>query len=157
MILYESPVGGLLIKADNLHITDVIFYNEKTFQETNTNAVIKKCVHELDEYFKGRLRQFTVPLKPGGTAFRMRVWDELLKIPYGETISYKQLATAAGNPKAARAVGGANHHNPIVILIPCHRVIGSDGKLTGFGGGLETKEYLLNHEKGYNLSAPIFS
>jgi methylated-DNA-[protein]-cysteine S-methyltransferase len=105
------------------------------------------CVDQLRAYFAGALTEFTVPIKPVGTPFRMRVWEELLRIPYGQTVSYKELAERVGNPKAVRAVGGANHHNPIVIIIPCHRVIGSDGSLTGFGGGIENKAWLLEMEK----------
>jgi methylated-DNA-[protein]-cysteine S-methyltransferase len=142
-------MGKLLIKASDTHITRVSFWDgQETATEACTSPVIQQCVHELDEYFAGRLRQFTVPLMPQGTAFRLKVWDALTKIPYGQTVSYQKLAQAVGNPKACRAVGGANHHNPIVILIPCHRVIGADGRLTGFGGGLAVKEYLLAHEKG---------
>jgi len=111
--------------------------------------VVLLCVQELDAYFAGQLREFTVPIKAEGTEFRVQVWQALLDIPYGQTMSYKQLAENIGNPKAVRAVGGANHHNPISIIIPCHRVIGAGGGLTGYGGGLENKEVLLALEKKY--------
>ena len=101
---------------------------------------------ELDEYFAGRLREFTVPLDMRGTLFQRQVWELLRGIPYGETRSYGQIARALGNPTAVRAVGGANGSNPVSIVVPCHRVIGSDGKLTGYGGGLDRKEALLNLE-----------
>jgi len=101
---------------------------------------------ELDEYFTGRLREFTVPLDMRGTPFQRQVWELLRGIPYGETRSYGQIAHALGNPTAVRAVGGANGSNPVSIVVPCHRVIGSDGKLTGYGGGLDRKEALLNLE-----------
>ena len=102
---------------------------------------------QLHAYFSGELENFTVPLSPEGTPFQQKVWSELLKIPYGETISYGELARRIGNPNASRAVGLANGSNPIPIIIPCHRVIGSDGKLTGYGGGLPIKEKLLALEK----------
>jgi methylated-DNA-[protein]-cysteine S-methyltransferase len=139
-------MGKLLIKANETHITDCIFWDRPAPPGMYENDVIRRCLRELNGYFAGRLKNFTVPLAPLGTAFRMRVWNALREIPYGETRTYKQLAEAVGNPKAGRAVGGANHHNPIVILVPCHRVIGSDGKLTGFGGGTDVKKFLLEHE-----------
>ena len=111
------------------------------------DAIIARCVRELDAYFSGALTVFTVPVKPEGTPFRKKVWAELARVPYGTTLSYGELAARIGSPKAARAVGGANHHNPVVILIPCHRVLGADGSLTGFGGGLDRKEFLLALER----------
>ena len=110
-------------------------------------GVLQSCLSELDLYFAGKLKNFTVPIKLTGTDFRMRCWEALRTIPYGETISYGQLAKKVGNPKASRAVGGANHHNPIAVIVPCHRVIGADGSLTGFGGGLYKKEFLLELER----------
>ena len=110
-------------------------------------AVLAECVRQLQAYFAGELRQFTVPLRAEGTPFRQKVWQALCHIPYGQTISYKELAQRVGQPTAIRAVGGANHHNPISILIPCHRVIGASGKLTGYGGGLDVKGFLLELEK----------
>jgi methylated-DNA-[protein]-cysteine S-methyltransferase len=104
-------------------------------------------VRQLREYFSGRRTEFELPLAPQGTAFQRGVWRQLQEIPYGETISYGELAKRVGNPKASRAVGAANGQNPIPIVIPCHRVIGSNGKLTGFGGGLPTKEALLALER----------
>jgi len=101
---------------------------------------------QLTAYFEGRLKRFDLPLAPVGTAFQLSVWEALKAIPYGEVASYGEIARAIGNPKAVRAVGGANARNPIPIIIPCHRVIGSDGSLTGFGGGLETKRRLLDLE-----------
>lgn len=102
--------------------------------------------HQLDAYFKGQLRTFTVPLDPDGSAFQQRVWGMLLQVPYGKTTTYADLARHLGDPKLTRAVGGANGHNPIPILIPCHRVVGADGSLTGYGGGLPRKRWLLGHE-----------
>ncbi|MEM7261834.1 MAG: methylated-DNA--[protein]-cysteine S-methyltransferase [Planctomycetota bacterium] len=109
-------------------------------------SVLDAVRHQLDEYFEHRRRRFELPLAPEGTEFQRRVWSELEAIPFGETISYGELATRVGNPKASRAVGAANGQNPIAIIVPCHRVIGADGRLTGFGGGLPMKEWLLNWE-----------
>ena len=106
----------------------------------------KDVCKQLDSYFKGRLKNFDLPLEPPGTPFQQSVWQALLTIPYGQTCSYADIATQIKNPKAVRAVGNANGRNPISIIIPCHRVIGSNGSLTGFGGGLPTKTYLLNLE-----------
>jgi len=150
---YASPIGNLFISATDGFITQLYFEGgittPPTLQETSTAGleVLQKLKQELDAYFAGTLKEFTVPLRPAGTAFRMKVWEALQTIPYGETISYKELANRIGNPKAIRAVGGANHHNPISIIIPCHRVIGASGKLVGYGGGLNVKEFLLEHEK----------
>jgi len=109
-------------------------------------VVAATCIEELKAYFAGKLREFTVPFKPKGTDFRKRVWTALMTIPYGQTISYKELAVRIGQPNASRAVGGANNHNPISIIVPCHRVIGANGALVGYGGGLDIKEFLLKHE-----------
>ena len=108
---------------------------------------IKEVEYQLDNYFAGKLRVFDLPLELTGTKFQQTVWNELNEIPYGETWSYGELARSIGRPKASRAVGGANGLNPIPVIIPCHRVVGSNGKLTGFGGGIKTKEYLLKLEK----------
>lgn len=109
-------------------------------------AALDHAARELDEYFAGRRRAFTVPLDPGGTPFQRAVWAALARIPFAATLSYGQLAAAIGRPSASRAVGAANGKNPLPIIVPCHRVIGHDGSLTGFGGGLPTKRWLLEHE-----------
>lgn len=113
--------------------------------EWNTEP-FAELTKQVAEYFAGRRKEFELPLAPAGTAFQQRVWQELQRIPYSETISYGELATRVGNPKASRAVGAANGQNPISLIIPCHRVIGSDKSLTGYGGGLPIKEALLKHE-----------
>jgi AraC family transcriptional regulator of adaptative response/methylated-DNA-[protein]-cysteine methyltransferase len=113
-----------------------------------SNDHLKQLETELDDYFAGTLREFTVPLLYPGTPFQQRVWQELLAIPYGETRSYQQLATAVGSPKAVRAVGRTNGLNRIAIVIPCHRVINKDGSLCGYGGGLRRKQFLLELERG---------
>jgi methylated-DNA-[protein]-cysteine S-methyltransferase len=115
----------------------------------------KEVKYQLDAYFAGELQDFDLPLLPTGTRFQERVWQALAEIPYGETWSYGELARHIGKPKASRAVGAANGINPIPVIIPCHRVIGSSGKLTGFGGGLETKQYLLKLES--EAIAPEFN
>ncbi|MCL2839741.1 MAG: methylated-DNA--[protein]-cysteine S-methyltransferase [Defluviitaleaceae bacterium] len=152
---YESPIGKLLITAHNGKIIGINFTMDDAPKaliapiedDIDNTAVMKQCISELESYFQGNLREFTVPMKLIGTDFRIHVWKALITIPYGETINYKELAIKIGNPKASRAVGGANHHNPINIIVPCHRVIGASGKLTGYGGGLPNKEFLLALEK----------
>ena len=142
---YNSPVGELLIESIEDKIVTVNFLKDSKQEEVLT-AIIKQCITELDEYFfKGR-KFFTVDLHPEGTEFQKKVWNELLTIPYGKTISYESLAIRIGNIKSIRAVGLANGQNPIAIIIPCHRVIGKSGDLVGYGGGLEYKEWLLRHE-----------
>ena len=152
----ESPVGRLLLAADEAGLQEISF--QSSFQ-TNDGAAQPKAgwvenasalqepLRELRAYFAGEHENFTIPLAPRGTPFQKEVWSELLKIPYGETISYGELARRIGNPAASRAVGLANGSNPIPIIIPCHRVIGSNGKLTGYGGGLPIKEKLIALER----------
>ena len=142
---YNSPVGELLIESEEDKIVTVNFLKDAKQQESR-NTIVDQCISELDEYFyKGR-KFFTVELNPSGTTFQKKVWNELLNIPYGETISYEALAIQIGNIKSIRAVGLANGQNPIAIIIPCHRVIGKSGELIGYGGGLENKEWLLYNE-----------
>lgn len=141
-----SPVGNLLIEAEGTEITRCTFTEQPQSALASEDAVIRQCVNELEEYFSGNLRGFSVRVKLTGTPFQNRVWSELLKIPYGTTISYSELALRLGDPKCIRAAGTANGKNKIPIIIPCHRVIGKDGSLVGFGGGLDKKEWLLKHE-----------
>jgi len=115
--------------------------------EKKETPLIKKAARQFGEYFKGKRKSFNLPLTMQGTGFQMKVWKTLKKIPYGKTISYGELAVMIGNPKACRAVGMANNRNPIAIIVPCHRVIGRNGSLTGYGGGLELKQLLLELEK----------
>lgn len=139
-----SPVGRLRIDADNTGICGVNRTEEALCSPEE--PLLADCARQLAEYFSGARRVFDLPLHPVGTTFRMKVWSELQQIPYGQTITYGELARRVGNARGARAVGGANHHNPISIIIPCHRVIGADGSLTGYGGGLDMKEALLRLE-----------
>lgn len=150
----DSPVGPLLLAGDGDALHVLSFGAGSGPREIDpswapdTKGVLMPVRKELDEYFAGRLRRFATALAFEGTPFQNQVWKELCKIPYGETISYLELANRIRNPKAVRAVGMANGANPIAIIVPCHRVIGSDGSLTGFGGGLPTKRALLDLERG---------
>ena len=143
---YETVLGsvtlveedGALLAISTHHVYDGIC------QET---TLIKEAHQQLSEYLKGERKSFDLPLRMKGTDFQQRVWNALLDIPYGETRSYKQIAEAIGNPKAVRAVGMANNRNPLLIVVPCHRVIGVNGKLVGYGAGIEKKEFLLRLEK----------
>jgi methylated-DNA-[protein]-cysteine S-methyltransferase len=150
----DSPVGPLLLAGDHdaLHVLSFGVGSRPREIDANwqpdTRGVLTNVRKELDQYFAGRLRQFSTPVAFTGTQFQNSVWQELRRIPYGETISYLDLAKRISNPKAVRAVGMANGANPVAIIVPCHRVIGSNGSLTGFGGGLPTKRALLELEKG---------
>jgi methylated-DNA-[protein]-cysteine S-methyltransferase len=148
----ESPVGRLLLVADELGLRQVWFAEGRTPPAVDASwqcggEALGQPARQLRAYFAGELQRFRLPLRPEGTAFQIRVWELLREIPYGETISYGELARRMGQPAASRAVGLANGANPIPIVIPCHRVIGSNGKLTGYGGGLETKRWLLDFER----------
>jgi methylated-DNA-[protein]-cysteine S-methyltransferase len=145
----DTPLGPLLI-AGEIHLLRVIRFPKdgggakpRPDWTRSSLGVVEEAARQLREYFDGRRTSFHLPLDPEGTAFQRRVWRALEHIPYGTTISYGELARRIGNPAASRAVGAANGRNPIPIVIPCHRVIGADGKLTGFGGGLPLKEALL--------------
>ena len=148
----DSPVGRLLIAGQDDGLRLISFPKGSKARDpqpewTEDSRPLKKVVRQLQAYFDGDLKEFDLPLKPEGTPFQLSVWNALLKIPYGQTTTYGELARGLGNPKASRAVGLANGSNPIPIVIPCHRVIGSNGKLTGFGGGLPVKEKLLALER----------
>ncbi len=147
-----TPIGPLAVTADPAGIVAVRFAPVVVPPDQAAPACLTQALEELAAYFAGRLTAFTVPLQPRGTPFQRAVWAELSAIPYGAVISYSALAAAVGNPAAVRAVGAANGRNPLPILIPCHRVIGADGSLTGYGGGLENKRWLLAHEKN-NLNS----
>lgn len=141
---YDSPIGLIKITANENAITGLDFVYKKTKEEENNLIII--CKKQLDEYFKGERIEFDLDIHLNGTEFQVAVWNELKKIPYGEKRSYKDIAKAIGNEKAVRAVGGANNKNKIAIIVPCHRVVGSDGSLTGYAGGLWRKQWLLEHE-----------
>ena len=147
----ETPIGDLLLGGDDDGLAVVGFPEGSMRREPQSDWIFNekpflKARRQLQEYFSGKRREFNLPLKPTGTEFQLQVLDELQKIPYGTTCSYSDIAVRIGRPKAVRAVGAANGRNPIPIIIPCHRVIGASGDLTGFGGGLPTKEALLRLE-----------
>lgn len=150
--MLKSPIGVLKISEENNRITGVDLQRENTdvvvIQRYQQHTdLIYEAYKQLNEYFAGRRREFELPLCFRGTAFQQAVWRELQKIPYGETRSYADIAIGIGNPKAVRAIGQANHRNPIMIIVPCHRVINKNGTLGGFGCGLEVKKFLLDLEK----------
>lgn len=147
-----SPIGPLLLVRDSSGLRQITFPRDGKPAQPEAgwqadSSALRDLVCQLEAYFAGRLKSFTIPLAPEGTPFQQKVWSELNNIPYGETVSYGELARRIGNSNASRAVGLANGSNPIPIVIPCHRVIGSNGKLTGYGGGLPIKEKLLALEK----------
>jgi methylated-DNA-[protein]-cysteine S-methyltransferase len=147
----DSPIGRLLLTTDGAALTGLYMEDHRhthgsELTEDGAAGALPAARRQLDEYFDGRRRAFDLPLRLEGTDFQQRVWRELAQIPYGETWSYGQLAARIARPGASRAVGLANGRNPISIVVPCHRVIGADGSLTGYGGGLERKQWLLAHE-----------
>lgn len=142
---YSSPVGKLRISATAKGISEIEF-SPSNIKSVSENPHIKKCIQQLDEYFANKRKNFDFPLDVQGTEFQMKVWRTLQKIPHGHTLSYGDIARKIKNPKAMRAVGLANNKNRIAIVIPCHRVIGKDGSLTGYAGGMGKKEWLLKHE-----------
>jgi methylated-DNA-[protein]-cysteine S-methyltransferase len=148
----ESPVGKLLLAADEMGLRYLMFAEGRELARPKpewreSQKPLSETMRQLRAWFAGELHDFDLPLEPEGPVFHVRVWRELCNIPYGETISYGELARRVGSPNASRAVGRANGANPIAIVIPCHRVIGSNGKLTGYGGGLPRKEFLLALER----------
>ncbi|MXY89681.1 MAG: methylated-DNA--[protein]-cysteine S-methyltransferase [Gammaproteobacteria bacterium] len=150
-IYTDSPIGSLLLAGDGDNLHTLGFPGGKMQRRhepgwTEDAAPFAQAIEQLRAYFAGELERFDLPLAPAGTEFQRKVWAALQDIPYGETRSYGELARQVGNGKASRAVGAANGRNPIPVIIPCHRVVGSDGSLTGFGGGLETKRRLLDLE-----------
>lgn len=147
---FSSPLGFLILESDGRSVTGISF-SESDLQEQKSCAVLEECREQLDLYFSGKMFDFTLPLAPEGTEFQQKVWAGLLKIPYGETITYMELAVRLGDAKAIRAVGTANGRNPIAIVIPCHRVIGAGNKLTGYAGGIWRKKLLLELEMKHSV------
>jgi len=154
----DSPIGPLHLAATKDALL-AIHHNLKRMEDWNKNTIafknekniiIEKTINELSEYFDGKRKKFNIPIQLSGTQFQLKAWDALNKIPYAKTVSYSEQAKISGNPKATRAIGNANNANPISIIVPCHRVIGKSGKLVGYGGGLDRKNYLLDLELKYD-------
>jgi len=145
-IYFRSPIGTIKISGNEDGISSVIFIDEKMETSNNIPEFFKLCLIQLEEYFKGTREEFNLKLNRGGTVFQNSVWDELEKIPFGKTRTYMEQTKCLGDIKAIRAVASANGKNPISIIIPCHRVIGSNGSLTGYAGGIWRKKWLLEHE-----------
>lgn len=154
IFFYQTDIGEVAIAADERAVTNVYLKRSEISADAvvRETGLISEAARQLQDYLKGGLKHFDLPLAPVGSEFMQQVWGGLLAIPYGETRSYKELAEFIGKPRAFRAVGQANHRNPIPIFIPCHRVIGADGKLTGYGGGLPLKAWLLDLERQYHSS-----
>ncbi|RFN59127.1 methylated-DNA--[protein]-cysteine S-methyltransferase [Marixanthomonas ophiurae] len=147
---FKSPIGWIELKGDASGLGSVIFIDSEISSEENNREKLpnslQKTIEQLTEYFEGNRQTFDIPLSPQGTEFQKKVWRELQEIPFGKTTSYQKMANALGDPKVIRAAASANGKNPISIIIPCHRVIGTDGSLTGYAGGLQRKKWLLQHE-----------
>lgn len=148
---HASPIGLLKIESKENYITRIQFSNHDVLRISSNDLLLKNCANQLDEYFFHKREYFDLPIKFSGTAFQVSVWKAMKTIPFGKTVSYSDIAKNINNRKAVRAVGAAIHNNPIVIIVPCHRVVGSNGKLIGFGGGLWRKKWLLTHEKNLLL------
>ncbi len=144
--MMDSPLGNILLEADDKGITIVQFSWAEGVAAESTNTILNQCAQELKEYFNDKRMFFTVPLSLNGTDFQMRVWEELQSIPYGTTTTYLKMAQKLGDEKVIRAAASANGKNPIAIIVPCHRVIGTNGDLVGYAGGLDKKKWLLEHE-----------
>lgn len=147
-VYIQSPVGIIQITGNEKGICSIT-YPDEGIQSERVPDCLLECVQQLEEYFAGTRKQFTVLINPDGTDFQLKVWSQLLTIPYAKTISYLDLALLTGSKYNTRAVGNANGKNKLNIIVPCHRVIGASGKLTGYGGGLWRKEWLLKHEKSH--------
>ncbi len=161
---YESPIQTLRLVSDGRSLIGLYMLSEKhalipgkDWVEDDAVAPFPAAIHQLTDYFAGGLTEFDLPLQIAGTPFQQQVWSALNTIPYGATLSYGELAEQIGQPKASRAVGLANGHNPVSIIVPCHRVIGANGKLTGYGGGIERKQWLLNHERLARMKQQIYN
>ena len=155
---FQSPIGLIEIQSLNEEICSVLFVDNSLEFKESDSLVISECIRQMTQYFNGTLIVFNLPISQKGTIFQNKVWNELTKIPYGETVSYLQLSQNCGSAKSVRAVGAANGKNKILIILPCHRVIGSDGSLTGYAGGLDRKKWLLKHEINYtkNFEGKLF-
>ena len=147
--IINTPLGFAKLEGDSSGISSLTVLNNETFESNTITETLEDAAHQLKEYFKGERTDFSLKLNPQGTDFQKRVWAELLNIPHGKTISYLELSKRLGDVKAIRAAASANGKNPLWIIVPCHRVIGSDGSLTGYASGLSRKQWLLEHESPY--------
>ena len=147
--IVKAPIGDICILEENNKIIGLTLDNEKYCYTEKNTEILNETEKQLNEYFWGKRKKFNVPINPKGTEFQKQVWNELLKIPYGQTVTYKRIAQKIEKPNAARAVGMANHNNPIAIIVPCHRVVGSNSKLVGYAFGLEKKQFLLDLENKF--------
>lgn len=145
-VVINSPLGFVLIEGDEAGISKISVTSDATILSEHIPVLFAQVVLQLNEYFEGKRTEFHFKMNPNGTDFQKKVWEELLKIPFGKTCSYQEITNNLGDPKAIRAVANANGKNPLWIVVPCHRVIGSDGSLTGYAGGLWRKKWLLEHE-----------
>ena len=143
----KTPFGGLILQANSTGLSNISFLSSDSgvFPKSDHHILNEAC-KQLTEYFAGQRKAFTIPLTPHGTLFQKQVWKQLCTVPYGQTVSYRDIAVSLGNPSSCRAIGFATGKNPLPVIIPCHRVIGKDGRLTGYRGGLFVKEWLLNLE-----------
>ena len=142
---WQSPIGWIQAGVTEAGVCELYFRDSQPF-ETDSHPLLDDCIRQLAAYFSGKLREFTLPLAPAGTEFQLKVWSELLRIGYGSVITYRDLGIRLGGPNYTRIAGQANGKNPVSLIIPCHRVIGMNGALTGYGGGLWRKKWLLEHE-----------
>ncbi len=149
ILFVESPIGAIELRETNGSLTGLNFREERKHSAAHPGAVLSACARQLEEYFAGKRKVFDLLPDPDGTLFQREVWRALQTVPFGTTASYGEIARRIGRPAAVRAVGAANGRNPVSIIIPCHRVVGTDGRLTGYGGGLWRKEWLLRHERKY--------
>lgn len=154
-LLIQSPLGLVQIVGTDKYLTEINFLEDSQESDANVPLILKRCAQQLQQYFFGKRQSFNIALSPSGTAFQKQVWQALTEIQYGKTSSYLDIAKSIDNPKSVRAVGTANGSNPIPIIIPCHRVIGQDGSLTGYSGGIWRKEWLLKHEAKHS-NLPLF-
>ena len=145
-IVFDTPVGPMALECQGEYLTALYLPHHHMAPSGMETPLLERGRVELAEYFQGKRREFDLPLAPKGTPFQQKVWSELAKVPYGTVVTYGELAARVGSPKACRAVGQANHNNPLPIFLPCHRVVGANGSLTGYAGGLELKQWLLRLE-----------
>ena len=151
----ETPIGYLELTSDQQYLLSVSFAETFGLSSDFQADILKESVLQISEYFEGKRKEFSLNLKPAGTDFQLKVWEEVIKVPFGETVSYLDIAIKTGSKNNTRAVGLANGKNPIPIIIPCHRIIGTNGKLTGYAGGLERKKWLLQHEMKYSVNSKM--